>query len=163
MTTFEGEEHEPGVWRDQASCDAPHRAPMKAIAAVRPVLHVLNTAQQCLMYNCAPACRCHLHCLNGATVQLWWLSEYPGSVFDSALNAFRDLICCWQQFSPAASSTIYLPTVDLPPPMLGIAQKMCSMLSALLTQVKSVSYVNVTALYVVFSPFASFKTGTLDD
>ena len=56
VSTFEAFEHEPGVWRDQASCDAPHRAPMKAIAAVLPVLHLLNTAQQCLMYNCAPAC-----------------------------------------------------------------------------------------------------------
>ena len=37
VTTFEAFEHEPGVWRDAASCDAPHRAPMKAIAAARPV------------------------------------------------------------------------------------------------------------------------------
>ena len=54
---------------------------------------------------CVPVPLCH--CLNGATVQLWWLSEYPGSVFDSALNAFRDLKC-WQQFSSASSA------IDLP-------------------------------------------------
>ena len=63
VPTFEAFEHEPGVWRDAASCDAPHRAPMKAIAAARPVLqlvHVLNTElnnARCTIVV-APACNC---------------------------------------------------------------------------------------------------------
>ena len=89
VPTFEAFEHEPGVWRDAASCDAPHRAPMKAIAAARPVTCPKHGAQQCPMYNCG-----------GTSVQLWELSEYPGSVFDSALNAFSDLKRCQHRPHP---------------------------------------------------------------
>ena len=69
---------------------------MKAIAAVQPVLHVLNTARQCLVYNCIVPPLC-LNCATKAAqwiprVGLWlaWLSM-PFEIWNSGNHFYPPL------------------------------------------------------------------------